>query len=1280
MAKLTKQKRRELALLKRERDDEKRDLVEKLSHVQLTLQEQRMLRSTKHFHQATSRTDRISEDIARSRLGLPALHTVLFKEVDVDDSNFKFEKPCDKAQDQTKWASKTLRLSNIEHQLKILTPAAPLTVSRAPVPLIASNLCEHTDQQKQYDNTGNVIETSHTSELLDRFPELRHTSDGPGTKSSQYWFSQKRPDHIKEFRDQLPAAFHEFEFVDALLHNDVVIVSGATGSGKSTQMVQFVLENGFTAVPSMYTDRRSTDDVSPHRKGFCGRILVTEPRRLAATGVCTRVSEELGYRVGSLVGYAMRQDVCYDTDGVGATRMLFLTEGVLLKMISEDFLLPDVSVIVLDEAHERSVNVDVLLGLLSRIILLRRRRWNKHMGALDTAHAEAGCSGPLKLIIMSATLRLKDFVENKLLFTQPPAYINVSSRTFPVALHFEKATDTDYVTAASQKAIYIHRFYDAGHILVFLPGQADIRACMAQIDSTLCRTREASKNTGESVHTREPTTGKSLDDGPEEDNPAIRLIQDIRLSMEAIKNLDGETVVSDNGNYDEYNGVLAENTHDTADQIEMLKIEHIGAGQKEDKGSLSPYQLLPLYGSLNSEQQSDVFTQAADTSRRLIIVATNIAEASLTIPNIRYVVDSGRTKQRIDSGSVVRLAVQWESKANADQRAGRAGRTSPGHCFRLYSPGLFNKMADFPKAEIERLGVEQVVLLLLKLGIGNIEQFPFPTHPGDKRISEALHLLLVLGAIEEDSENEHGYVITHMGLLMSLFPTNPRLSRAIVSVCMLQGPDPNEEMRLVAYTCLLASVLYANLFESTAKSQQLPVRAGRGDFVNRLFTLGAFSNFKTSELQKRFCDKHNLRYSALEECGSLAAQLLGIVLENELLGQRNRLDTENDANASLNFVLKTPPTDAMLARLEGAVTMSFIDHIAIRSGRVEYEFDGVSIRDILEYDRSDINIEKPASNINLHTDSLTSCDKYSLNDQQRKLFLQYKEESTTAYVGRNTECFISKVFPDIVSYLSVDAQFEIRGGTDESGLPASVRDPAEMSKALRINCFLGTVQMVDRSVLLPHCGNYVFSVSEPKSVFYNAVQDEIEAVVDVYYTGMHERINIYIGESSVRYPGNRFTETCRESGLSVYQAKMLSEEEYLKMFVVMLMNGDIFAEFSKLRAHVSQTISKYYGAKKADGDIMLHIRELVNRLRDLHVYSVHDFKAYLLKIYFRDAHPDHKQVTRASKTVPLPSDILVSEIRRLYESHVRDKAVVMLRAVFERLILAGQQDSTQPQA
>lgn len=468
----------------------------------------------------------------------------------------------------------------------------------------------------------------------------------------------------KEQRQYLPVYAVKEELLKIIRENSVVIVVGETGSGKTTQLTQYLHEDGFT------------------KRGI---ICCTQPRRVAAMSVAKRVSEEMGVKLGDEVGYAIRFEDCTSD----STIIKYMTDGILLR---ESLTEPDLdrySAVIMDEAHERSLNTDVLFGLLRDVISRRQ---------------------DLKLIVTSATMDADKFAS---FFGNVPVY-NIPGRTFPVEIFFAKNTVEDYVDAAVKQTIQLHLGAPDGDVLVFMPGQEDIDATCDLIKDKLA----------------------ALDgDGPK------------------------------------------------------------------------PLSVLPIYSQLPTDLQAKIF-QKAEGGMRKVVVATNIAETSLTVDGIKYVVDAGYCKLKVFNPRIGMDALQVFpiSQANASQRSGRAGRTGPGQCFRLYSERNFrDEMLKTNVPEIQRTNLSNVVLLLKSLGVDDLLQFHFMDPPPSDNMMNSMYQLWILGALSNTGS------LTQLGRQMVEFPLDPALSKLLIV-----GSEMGCSNELLTIVSML-SVSFSNMFKGRCK-------------------------------------------------------------------------------------------------------------------------------------------------------------------------------------------------------------------------------------------------------------------------------------------------------------------------------------------------------------------------------------------------------------------------------------------------------------------------------
>lgn len=447
-------------------------------------------------------------------------------------------------------------------------------------------------------------------------------------------FGKRTSMSIKQQRESLPVFKFRKQLLDAVAENQLLIVVGDTGSGKTTQLTQYLAEGGYA------------ND---------GMIGCTQPRRVAAMSVAKRVAEEVGCKLGQEVGYTIRFEDCTSPE----TKIKYMTDGMLQREVLLDPNLRKYTVIMLDEAHERTIATDVLFGLLKKT--LKRRP-------------------DLKVIVTSATLDADKFSEY---FNRCPIF-TIPGRTYPVEIMYSRELESDYLDASLVTVMQIHLTEPAGDILLFLTGQEEI--------DTSCET----------LYERMKALGPSVP--------------------------------------------------------ELI--------------------ILPVYSALPSEMQSKIFEPAPPGSRK-VVIATNIAETSITIDQIYYVIDPGFVKQNaydpklgMDS-----LVVTPISQAQAKQRAGRAGRTGPGKCFRLYTEAAFqSEMLPTSIPEIQRQNLSHTILMLKAMGINDLLHFDFMDPPPTNTMLTALEELYALSALDDEG------LLTRLGRKMADFPMDLHWPRYLSTV------------------------------------------------------------------------------------------------------------------------------------------------------------------------------------------------------------------------------------------------------------------------------------------------------------------------------------------------------------------------------------------------------------------------------------------------------------------------------------------------------------------
>ena len=703
-------------------------------------------------------------------------------------------------------------------------------------------------------------------------PELQVTGQNSTRKS--FSVHVERQQNIQEARLGLPVVAEEQKIMEAIYNNRTVVIWGPTGSGKTTQVPQFLFEAGFG----------NPDSSTP------GMIGVTQPRRVAAVSMAKRVGDELG-SASSKVAYQIR----FEGSVSNETAIKFMTDGILIREIANDFALLRYSAIIIDEAHERSVNTDILIGMISRIVDLRA-----------SMSKEDEKITPLKLIIMSATLRIADFMSNQILFRgAPPPLLQVEGRQYNVAIHFARITQRDYMEEAFRKISKGHKKLPPGAMLVFLTGQNEITALTKRLRETFDHHQETLQS-----------------------NAKVRITA-AEAPLEA-EDLDLGVLNSEDGKAeDQIDG--------TINEFEEGDDQAFDLG--ENPPASSYIHVLPLYSQLQTKDQLLVFEPPPENSR-LIVLATNVAETSLTIPGIRYVFDCGRAKnKKFDRATGIQsFEIGWISKASASQRAGRAGRTGPGHCYRLYSSAVYERdFLEHAEPEILRMPIEGVVLQLKSMDLQNVVNFPFPTPPDRQSLAKAEKLLTYLGAISEDGK------ITSVGREISIYPLSPRLSKMLL-IGHQHGCMPYTIALVAALAVesvfILESQLdlsrergnsndgYSNAERIADVSRERRKKAyhqaqnifGKNSTTSdALKALAAICAYAYAPEPLSFCNEMFLNPKSLKEAASLRQQLSSIV------------HTNHPALVSGYLSRLPPPSPIQFKALQQILAAAFIDQIAIRA-------------------------------------------------------------------------------------------------------------------------------------------------------------------------------------------------------------------------------------------------------------------------------------------------------------------------------------------------------------
>ena len=541
--------------------------------------------------------------------------------------------------------------------------------------------------------------------------------------------------HEKRIYPETPMDLHRPEIIECLKNSHSAVIVGETGSGKTTRIPDFLI------------------DEFPEAK-----IAITQPRRVAARSVARYVAERKGVNIGERVGYQVRFDD-KTTEGTAAN---FMTDGVLLRKLQNDPLLEEFDIVMVDEAHERSLNIDFTLGLLKKVQQERKRQNKKE----------------LKIVVTSATIEKEKFSEY---FNGSPT-LNIEGRMYPVDIHYEKGWVHDYKKVAAEKVQDFISSGKKGDVLIFMPGEIDINLTIIEINE--------------------------------------------------------------------------------------LQLDNI--------------EILPLFGAMAPEDQDKIF---AESDKRKIIVATNIAETSLTVPGVECVIDSGLIKQKeFDPRTGIEsLIVTEHAKSGCDQRTGRAGRTAPGTCYRLYSQESYEERAKYAKPEIARSDLAHIVLTMKKMGIDDVRDFDFIDKPNEETFLHAIESLKTLGALDE---NEN---LTKMGETMAELPLKPELSRIIIEA---------EKYGCVGSICTIAAMMGGQkpVFarpkdkETQADNAHRKFKKDGSDFMT---SLEVWKQWSSSGFNDKWAHDNFLNVRQLFEIREVRSQLLRELSRLEIIAEDSKNDPES---------------------------------------------------------------------------------------------------------------------------------------------------------------------------------------------------------------------------------------------------------------------------------------------------------------------------------------------------------------------------------------------------
>ncbi|KAM7283739.1 putative pre-mRNA-splicing factor ATP-dependent RNA helicase PRP1 isoform X1 [Ixodes scapularis] len=534
-------------------------------------------------------------------------------------------------------------------------------------------------------------------------------------------------------RIALPVWEYRDKFFEYLGTHQILVLVGETGSGKTTQIPQWCVE-------------------LLRKKGGRRGVACTQPRRVAAMSVAARVAEEMDVAIGQEVGYSIRFEDCSSPK----TLLKYMTDGMLLREAMSDPLLENYGVVLLDEAHERTLATDILMGVLKQVVTQRP---------------------DLKIVVMSATLDAGKFQNY---FDHAPL-MNVPGRTHPVEIFYTPEPERDYLEAAIRTVIQIHMCEEVeGDILLFLTGQEEIE--------------------------------------------------------EACKRLKRE-------------------------------IDNLGPEVGEMK-------CIPLYSSLPPNLQQRIFEPPPPAKTngaigRKVVVSTNIAETSLTIDGVVFVIDPGFAKQKVYNPRirVESLLVSPISKASSQQRAGRAGRTRPGKCFRLYTEKAYKtEMQDQTYPEILRSNLGSVVLQLKKLGIDDLVHFDFMDPPAPETLMRALELLNYLQSLDDNGE------LTELGSIMAEFPLDPQLAKMLITSCDYNCS--NEALSITAMLSVPQCFVRPNEAKKAADESKMRFAHIDGD---HLTLLNVYHAFKQNHEDTQWCYDNFVNYRSMKSADNVRQQLSRIM-------------------------------------------------------------------------------------------------------------------------------------------------------------------------------------------------------------------------------------------------------------------------------------------------------------------------------------------------------------------------------------------------------------------
>lgn len=651
----------------------------------------------------------------------------------------------------------------------------------------------------------------------------------------------------------LPVSARRNDIAEAIRNHQVVIVSGETGSGKTTQLPKICMQLG---------------------RGVNAMIGHTQPRRLAARSVADRIAEELGQKVGRDAGQVVGYQVRF-TDEVGPTTLVkLMTDGILLAEIQSDPMLRRYDTLIIDEAHERSLNIDFILGYLARLLPMRT---------------------DLKVIITSATIDSERFARHfgrwegepgrgRLIEAAP--VIEVSGRTYPVEIRYRPLSpDLPHTYSTTSPALSAPTPPGREQRHVALPGDTEISTTGTSTHTAAAHTGHPQNGAPARETPRESTDGQTtpfqqlvLED-PDDDLPTLGYGLGDDLDVEqgicaAVDELLAEDATAHATHSEGDILVFLPGERDIRDTEQAL-LDHLGSrAVKAGEDRHAPpgsVEIIPLYARLTSAEQHRVFEPHR---LRRIVLATNVAETSLTVPGIRYVIDPGfaRISRYSNRTKVQRLPIEPISQASANQRAGRSGRVADGIAIRLYSQRDYASRPQFTEPEILRTSLASVILHMASLGLGSVQDFPFLDAPERRAIRDGVQLLVEIGALRAEDDGSHS--LTSIGRELARLPIDPRLGR------MLLEGDANgcaSEVLVIVAALAIQDVRERPLeHQAAADASHARFADPHSDFITYL-NLWRYLHVQQRDLSgsafRRLCRAEFLHYMRFREWRDVVQQL-----------------------------------------------------------------------------------------------------------------------------------------------------------------------------------------------------------------------------------------------------------------------------------------------------------------------------------------------------------------------------------------------------------------------